>query len=77
MGYPTKELKVTMDDFMGPFLDKKLRSLSVKISDELISEFRGRLLEAIKIEISKMDMRSVQDDKRGELKIIIEDKRTL
>jgi len=74
MTYPTKELKVTIDDFMGPFMEKKLLNISSKISDQLIQEFRKRLVEAIHKEVSSMDLRAVEDNKQ--LKIVIEDKRS-
>jgi len=74
MTFPTRELKVTIDDFIGPFMEKKLLSISSKISDQLIQDFRKRLIEAIHKEVSGMDLRAVEDDKQ--LKIVIEDKRS-
>ncbi len=73
MTYPTKEIKLGIDDFFGPYMEKKLRGISAKIADELIAEFRNRLLEKIKIEVENTQLTKAQDDKH--LKIIIEDKR--
>jgi len=73
MPYPTKEIRVGLDDFFGPFMEKKLRIISVKIADELIAEFRIRLLDAIKTEIENTHVRKLEDDKQ--LKVIVEDKR--
>ena len=71
--YPTKELKVGLDDFFGPFMEKKLRTLSAKIADELIAEFRKKLLIAIETEVKKTHISKLEDDKQ--LKIIVEDRR--
>lgn len=75
MSFPVKELKVTLDDFFGPFMEKKLNIISARIADDLIREFRNRLLTAIKKEVETIQVKNVEKDKQ--LKVVIEDKRSL
>ncbi len=73
MSYPVKELKVTLDDFFGPFVQNKLQKISAKIADELILEFRNRLKDHILKEVTKIHLSQEESDKN--LKIIIEDRK--